>query len=939
MLFTVNNSQSLRRFVALGALLLVALFSAATLQAQEGGGESSPEDTSGAIEEIEVFGVRESLRKAIEVKRYADTVVDSLRAEDIGKLPDVSIADALARLPGITVERDRGNGSTVSARGLGPDLVASLLNGREIVTAERSRIPNFQQFPAELINGADVFKSAVARQVEGGLAATIDLQTVRPLEVSGRILTIGGQVLANDVARELNGEDDFGERLQLSYIDQYLDGALGLAVGYARLDQPVGTVRTSVYPALTSFVDTQNGNALDPTGGDLIPEGVEYSVRTGKDIRDAATLVLEWLPTDNLTLYYDALYSFTRIRDEQVRTGIVDLVFGNDFSGVILDSQRRATRLNATSTNVDFGAKALSQTERFTRRDEFFANGLNIAYATERWRLGLDIGYSRVLRDDVFAQIQIAPANLAFVDEINNPSLRTGLIQDRAQTVSFDTRGLFPAFTTNRDLTDLDSIFITQVSVPESDASGIEDELGAIKFDFDYFASDVSTISAGFRVSKRNKSSQSRSQLIERQEFLAAGGQASVRDEWIASDILGDYNGPLDGIASFPTLDFDRVLDDLGIEINPGRGSNTDDGRNTWFIEEDSFAFYTQWDFEAELGSVLLLGNAGFRHVHTRQSIRGFGLDSLNNSFDDAVTTFFEVRKNRNHFLPAINLNLMLSDRQQIRLALAKTISRPPLDDLRPGLGVFQTIEGVANDGSFAGAGFGGNPDLEPFEADQIDVTYEYYFADESAVTLSAFYKELDTFIIDSFEPSAFDADANGTIEGAEQNLIVARPTNGEGGQVSGVEILYQQPFDILPRSWGRLGLYTTYSYTDSNAEIEQSPGGNTAPVVQRIRGLARHVGVATLWFNRGRYEASVSYRARSSSSIRSNETVQIGDSEGILQVQTSYTLRNGLSVFAQASNLTDQRFETYYQRKSARARTEDFGRFYYLGLKYRWES
>lgn len=916
-----------------GVLAMVILVNAQVIPAlgQELKIAEPQNDSSGKgdlIEEITVIGVRSSALKALQAKKNSDRIVDSLRPEDIGKLPDVSIADSLARLPGVTVERDRGNGATVSVRGLGPDLVLSTLNGREVVTADESRIPNFQQFPSELINGADVFKAAAASQIEGGLAATIDLLLAKPLDQDGDFIQLSGRLTQNSIADDLNGVDDYGERLNLTYSSKFLEDTLGVLVGYARLDQPVATVRTNTFGYLTSFREfdagpTTNFGFGNPLGtgdealarGLFIPGGFEYLVRGGTDERDAGVFVGEWEPNDQLGITLDMLYSVTDVKDDQVgyragyRIGGTDnqLTFENDLDesaadGILFSTDGQALTAFETLRSADPAAfnhlNIGSVAERFTREDEFFAIGLNTDWSNDSMKAVLDLAYSKVQREDVFASIYA--------------SSRPGsLVAGATDIVTLDIRPQIAVHNFNRDLTDLTANVIDNFEIPDSAANDVRDELFAVKLDVEYLLNETFDIETGFRVADRKKTNNAASQFV-------TFADVPIQQDWVKSSILGGYNGDLSGFPEFLTLDFDRVLSDLGIQIDPKTQAGSDDLRNSWGVEEDTFAVYTQLNFETELAGRELFGNAGLRYVKTNQRINGFSASAVSEI----------VQRNQNEYvLPSVNLTLVLNEQQQLRAAVSQAIARPPIDDLRPGVDLF---------GANA---FGGNPDLEPFEATQLDLAYEIYFDNEAALTFSTFYKDLDTFIVDGLEVGVgLDVNNNGVIDVDEANINVSRPINGKGGNVRGLELLYNQPFKFLPEPFNDLGVYATYAYTDSNAELTQSQGGDTVPITLGIRGLSRHVGVVTFWYSAEKFEASFSYRAKSSAAIRVGNDVQLASSEKILDFQTNYIVSNSFSVFFQASNLTGERFETSFATRSQRARNEDFGRFFNLGAKYRFD-
>ena len=191
------------------------------------------------IEVIEVTGFRRSLIQSINNKRFSDTVSEQLSADDLGALPDVSMADALTRLPGISAVRTGGQAAQINIRGMSGDFVASTLNGREQVSTSGSRSIEFDQYPSELISSAAVYKSPKASLIEGGVAGTVELQTASPLSNDEKHkFNLNARMMYNDRASEVHDAEEFGHRFSLSYQGKYFDDTLGLALGYARLFQP-----------------------------------------------------------------------------------------------------------------------------------------------------------------------------------------------------------------------------------------------------------------------------------------------------------------------------------------------------------------------------------------------------------------------------------------------------------------------------------------------------------------------------------------------------------------------------------------------------------------------------------------------------------------------------------------------------------------------------
>ncbi|WP_340676906.1 TonB-dependent receptor plug domain-containing protein, partial [Paraglaciecola sp.] len=282
---------------------------------------ASTEQSGNEIEKIEVRGFAVSLIKSLNQKRFGDTVSEQISADDLGGLPDVSMADALTRLPGISAVRTGGQAAEINIRGLSGDFVFSTLNGREQVSTSGSRSIEFDQYPSELISSAAVYKSPKASLIEGGVAGTVELETASPLSIDGDYtFSVNARGMFNDRAKEVSDAEEFGHRFSVSYQTKFLDDTVGIALGYARLFQPsVSTQFVGLAYNAEADVDGKVGDmdnvsatclATDPCAGfEKISEGFEMQHQGGKETRDGYMAAIEWAPTDNFTLKTDVFLS------------------------------------------------------------------------------------------------------------------------------------------------------------------------------------------------------------------------------------------------------------------------------------------------------------------------------------------------------------------------------------------------------------------------------------------------------------------------------------------------------------------------------------------------------------------------------------------------------------------------------------------------------
>ena len=859
-----------------------------------------------AGDDIVVTGFRQSLRTAINQKRNADRVQEVLSAEDLGKLPEASIAESLARLPGLATNRDRGNGTQISIRGLGPDLVNTLLNGREIVSAEANRNIRYEQFPAEMLNGAFVFKSPTATQVEGAIAGQVDLRSVRPLDLQKSRVAINLRASYNDLADDIGDTKPVGYIGSISYVGQFADDTLGIALGYSGRRQANATARTNIFRSTNSFADL-NG---DGQGNDNIPYGFEALVRGGDDIRHGAVAAVQWKPAGGtIEVNGDFFYSHVKFDETQRGVRAEGLPFGNSFTNpTLIDGF--VTGITATNTGVDFGLDVRNVNELFFFKDDLYAGGLNAKWSNDGWTVTGDVGYSTTHRSQQFVTLRTE----------YSASANGFTFQDRfGINGTFLTRpGGVPDYAFNRDLTDPSINRVSEFQIPTNGGGAplINDELLSLKGDVTREVGGfIPAISAGVRYTDRSKDLTQRTQF----GFIDAAARVPVPADLVIGAVK--FPGAYGKLPQTLAIDIPGALDRFFGTIDPQESFF--DQSSSWVVKEKTYAGYVQADIESSIGAMPLTGNIGVRVIHTRERSSSTVIDGQGAV---ATATPFTVANNFTDWLPNLNLTLKLNEQMQVRLGASKAIARAPLDSLNAGFGVFTS--------GGAPAAFGGNPNLEPFRAKQLDLTWEWYFDRDSALTISGFYKDLDTFIFNSVTPYVVTDAGGNQITGT-----FSQPVNGRGGSVKGFEVLFQKALTFLPAPLDGFGVYLNYSYTDSKISVAEA---DNAIGTLGLPGLSKHVGNATLYYSKSGFEARIAYRYRSAYVTELGDTDRLlyTRPEGVLDFQTSYKFGDtsglkGVELLFQASNLTDEPFETYYGDRRLQGRYEKFGRRYMAGVGF----
>lgn len=877
---------------------------------------------AGAVEEVVVTGnFAKSLQSAMDIKRNSASVVEAISAEDIGQLPDVSISDSLKRLPGLAQDRDRGNGSQISIRGMGGMLGFTTLNGREVAILEETRNIRYDQFPSELINGAQVYKTPQASIAEGGVSGSVNLNTIKPLDYNETKVVVDVRATSFDLGKDIDdaANSGIGQRYSFSYIDQFLDDTLGVAIGYSGRSEPIATQRAELW----NYGDTwHNSQWNEELGANVIaPWGGSALVRGGEDKRQGMMGAIQWKPTDSLEIAYDGFWSAFDISEQQRGFDFqIDNTFANQWD--LLETTPTAytnTDLGANAVDLLSGTVGLSSlrniNEEYVQDDELSSHGLNVKWTSDLWTVAVDAGVSETSRDKRWASIRSV---------INNPGRATfGATGDGRMTFSL----------LDADLTDLASNSISDIQVQPQAEGG--DKLTSFKLDVqrDLEVGILQAVKVGLASSSRDKFEHSQ---IWTQSATQNIGNA-IPDSAVINSKSSSYWSDL---PDYLSLDRNTLIDYyFGGLSNPNPG-DADDLIASWDVNEDIFAQYIQVDLATEVAGMSLTGNIGVRNVDTKTTSSGYQQGETQEIWEEVppgsgtwvmtgsveVVDGVSVDHDYNDVLPSTNWTLAVTDEHLIRFAAGKTMARAPVNMMSPSLNLNQDLWG-----SNPGESTSGNPKLNPFRADQVDLAYEWYYADGSQIAVNLFYKDLESFI-------ARAADAETVINNGNE-YQVSRPINGSGGYIRGYELLWQQSFDFLPAPFNGLGIYTNYSHNESNVE-------QFVPLYSeykaQLTGLSENVANFTLWYYLNGFEARTSYSYRSEFQRDINLVMGeegMNDAEGYWDLSLSYEFNDHYKVSFQVQNLTNEPYKTYgleSNNPSHINKYEEFGTRYSVGLNWK---
>ncbi len=921
----------------------LALSSAAFAQsggAQSEGAQSERGAPDEIADEIVVSGFRSSIETSVAAKRNEQSIIEAVSAEEIGKLPDVSIAESLGRLPGLATQRTNGRASVLSIRGLGPDLSTALLNGREQVTTGDNRGVEFDQYPAELLSSAVVYKTPYAGLIGQGLAGTVDLRTIRPLDKSERVVSFNGRYEFNEDGSLNPDSPGDGFRATGTIIDQFADDTLGVAVGVSLQSTPTQIEAFNAW----GYAENADGN--------LVIGGVNPDVTSNDLDRIGGFFTLEYKPNDNIHSTIDVFYS-DFAEDQRLRGIEFPLGFGGGF-GVGLDQLTVAEVEDGFVTRGAFdNVRGVVRNDVNVRRAELLSAGWNGRYQGEVWGVEADVSYSRADRRD----------------ELIESYSGTGYNFDGgvADTIAFtQPPGGLPTLSGALDYTDPDLFVLTDplgwgagndlVQTGFINAPETVDELWHLRasVDRDIELPFISNIEVGVDYGMREKS-----RNIDQQFLTLAGGplflsdgailEAPIPQEALLDETTGTAFLGVPGQVSYDALYLlnNGFYQPLNVELSSFSVAQD------WTVNEDVLTGWVKFGVDEMIGSVPVTGNFGLQVVHTDQSSQGFRIptEGVVSGMLGAAAEEVEDGDRYTNFLPSANLIFEFSDSLFLRFGASRTLARARLDLLNSSLSLNLDLQGFENELIPVFSANGGNARLRPTISNQVDLSLEKYFGGAGYVALAVFYKDLQDFVNENDD---FFFDFSGFIESEltpEQAAmlpssvgLISGPTNNGSGRIAGAEATVSLPLDLVAPALEGFGIITSGSFTDSEVTLTSRADPSFQEVIT-VPGLSRWVVNSTLYYERGGFETRISHRFRTDflaevTGISATRVFRTSESESIIDAQIGYEFQGGplegVRLSVQGLNLTDEPFITFQQGDRRQLIDEQaFGRTYLFGVSY----
>lgn len=939
--------RSFRGALLAGTVLSLSLSSIAVAQDSTGGEDN--------VDEIIATGeIQRTFEESLKVKRNTTSISDALVGAEIGDLPDLSIAESLERITGVTSDRFKGGASELSIRGLGAFLGSSTMNGREITTGSDGRDVNFGQFPSELINGAQVFKSQQADFVEGGISGIIELQTLRPLDYNKKRLQVQGQLGYSDYEDRVDDGEPFSTRITGSYVDQFETGAgdIGIAIGgQIRRDtaaEDIYTTSSTFNPCTTvegqprsdgsnntNNCRFRNGNTTGDIAGpsDLYFASNQYILRamqTNAD-RDSIMANLQWQPNNSLDINLDAQWSD---RDDVERRH--NLVFADGRRDIVpLAVSEDGALLNWTGET-----RLENQSVWRQRVEEYIGLGANVEWSGERLTLTADVGYSKTSRDQDEMDMRIRTNSRVFFEADARGRSIPSFTLTNVTAVENNT-GL-PFDLNNHDIYDNGARARRRLETNDEDVL-------AIRFDGDYELNGnfFTNFKAGVRYADRKRINDDGidATLSGLSGYDSAEAIAARRDTFPVENLFeGAEDGAGLGSNTWATWDPEALFIALTGDRDAGLPTTSTLDTNDSDVDEVTYAIYGMLDFEGRALDLPIYGNVGLRAVRTE-------IDSLGvrNTFFTQVDPVSGDRTfvanddasggtESNNFwnvLPSANLIFEVQEDMLLRFAAYKAIARPDVRDMSAALDVNDGDEFTQFEDAVSAAG---NPFLEPLEALNFDISYEWYKSDDTAFSAAVYHKTLETGRANQLDTVSL------TVDGTPTDVLISRSANSdEESTLFGLELSLNHKFSSLPGIFSGFGFQAGYNYASSNFEFPDPAVARGIPIAPftdpaNIPGYSSHTGNVTAYWENDDISIRVAYKGRTPyfKPFRNGQN-RFTNSQEFIDVSASYDITNNIQLRLSALNLTDEPNLFFRPTRDSLAQADYSGRRFFAGLRARF--
>ena len=902
------------------------------------------------VEEVIVSGQRASILSAQDVKRNSNVVVDSIVAEDIGKLPDRSVTEALQRVPGVTVGRYTNNdaehpaaeGSGVAVRGLSQ--VRAELNGRDVFSAATGRGLSFEDVPAELMYAVDTYKSPSADMIEGGLGGTVNLRTRMPFDADDQQISLSAKANYGDQLEETNGEYSglYSNRWETEV------GEFGILVNASTSDLASRSDQVYTRPYLPRTI---NGEDV------WVTKGVDWRRNDYHSTREGGYLALQWAPNDETEVYFTTFQSkHDTVYDENafflegangdqalVPTADNDWIYSSN--GALTSGT--ATVANPAQWGLDFGTS--TRWANNTSETTDYSTGVKWS-PDDNWKFAADFQYvkAEATSDDYTLGLKVIPVE-AFMDGIGTET--PSMLIDESYMSNYANYSLGQEMT-HFVRSEADS----KAGRFDAEYNFDDSVLKSVKAGVRYAEKTADNIDTGYDWNTRyatwftlqdwssyDKNTLPKVTADQAADYLTLYSFDNFQRGDVAVPAAGylyssaavkDFAGTTNAVNGDPATTCAIYQSWICDSIYPDANRLADPAyRNTQ--DETSFAMYMMANFAFEDLAMPIDGNVGVRVVQTDNVSHGYlvinevSIPETGEVVLPASESDIDANNSYSHVLPSLNLRLQATEDLFVRFAASKAIWAPNFSDLQARM----TVSGeVTNDGVLQfNLNQDTNPYLEPMTANQFDISAEWYFDESGGMAhLALFKKDVSDFFRKGTTPFTIPTGAGQSISGTATWL-----DNMGTGEINGVEIGASKFFDSLPAPFDGLGIQANYTYIDSKMDVPPE----AAPVDTDKSAYPGELPMEQLSENSfniiGMYEKN-NFSARLAYSWRSKYLVAVGsngfnpdfnvcdngatsgcgtasipvynDDYGQLDASISYTFLDNYTVTAEATNLLQEK-------------------------------
>ncbi|MGO1073779.1 TonB-dependent receptor [Lysobacter sp. CA199] len=878
------------------------------------------------LEGVQVIGTyTRSLEQAVDLKRGNVGFSDSIVATDVADFPEQNLAEALQRMPGVTIERNKGLGTKVNVRGLPSEYTQVSINNLATASGSGGRDVEFDIFASEIIQQVTVQKSPTAADEEGGIAGTVNISTARPFDYDGRRLVVSAEGAHNSISEETDPKfaflasdtwGDWGGLVSFSKAKRTNRTDSTSGINFRPMSRFLGVSGTrgaqaeAVLERDTDVVINNRNNTAE-SNRIVFQDKVGDRVYVNEQDKWGATGSLQYRPSNRFTLSFDAMLGgYDATEDEYDAAAYsassrstLDTIHEYDADTLSQYGMVVLRDVSYTATQHEFLSK-----ERISKTD-YSQYSVDMDWSGDTWRLDAMAGYSGAKKTTDFSNLK----HVAYAPSRTRWTGRSGETIASASSAGFDMynaprKYLFEAY--------------------ETTLEKVTDDKYAAQLDFKKtldlaFAPALRSVQFGARYTDKKKE--------RNYGELKITGPSAGSTAWVNVRTLAD--SPLQSIGdiapggtySVKDLDWMQVSNDYarGAFRYPGFVTPFDDGQY-YQVEEKVTALYAMADLAFDIGRVPVTINGGARYLDT--SVLSSGYHQVQNGNGTTGYTDAPVSRKGSYddLLPSLNLTAELAPDLLLRAAASKTMIRPALTDI--------AYKRTASWSSFRYTD--GNPDLQPTYAKQWEIGLERYFGDGGLLAASYFSKKIDGVVINAFTgvvPDVAVYNANGTLNG-RYDFDVYQPVNASGSyKVDGVELNAQVPLGALHRSLQGFGVAANYTWLDSSLAGESDLG-----ILTPMPGLAEKSYNLTLYYDNDRFDARVSYNHKGEyvEAIGYDMYPIWRDAYGQVDFSIGYRITDNIKLSLKGINMTDEATSGYTMDPSFPTMYEKSGRRISLGIR-----